>query len=61
MDNQQKTGNGRSMCVYITTPNENFIKQKMRKNKDKYFSTVLNEIIDLRRYNEEFNSCQDEF
>lgn len=61
MDDQQKTGNGRSMCVYITTPNENFIKREMEKSKGKYFSTVLNEIIDSRRYNEEFNSCQDEF
>ena len=60
MDNKE-TGNGRSMCVYITTSNEEFIKKEIAKTPNKRFSTILNEIIDERRYNEEFNSCQNEF
>lgn len=69
MDNQNNNegypymagGNGRSMSVYITTANEEFIKREAEKTQKKRFSTALNEIIDARRYNEQFNSCQNEF
>lgn len=66
MDNQSYKGHkvggsGRSMCVYITTPNEEFIKREASKVKGRHFSTALNEIIDERRYNAEFDYCQNEF
>ena len=69
MDNQNRSdgypymagGNGRSMSVYITTANEEFVKEEAKKNQERGFSTALNKIIDARRYNEQFNSCQDKF
>lgn len=52
--------NKTSKCVYLKKDNKQYVKQEADKmNQD--FSTTLNQIIEERRFNEQFNSCQNNF
>lgn len=46
--------------VYLTKENINYIQIKAIKAGED-FSTTLNNILNERRYNEQFNSCQNQF
>ena len=49
-----------SKSVYLKRENFEFIREKAeQENTD--FSNIVNKTIEIRRYNEQFNSCQNEF
>ena len=52
--------NKESKCVYLKIDNIQYIEERAAKvNQD--FSTTLNDVIEERRYNEQFDSCQNNF
>ena len=48
-------------CVTLQTSNINYIESLCRALKIKSFSKTLNQVIEERRMNEKFDSCQNEF
>ena len=48
-------------CVTLNTPNVEYIEMLCRLSKIDNFSKVLNQVIEERRMNEKFDSCQNEF
>ena len=48
-------------CVTLQTTNIKYIESLCKMQKIKSFSKTLNQVIEERRINEKFDSCQNEF